>query len=103
MNHDGPGWKDVATVILGTGMRPGEVYCLRWENVLLDRECGYLRVVEGKTKAAKRLLPMVPEVYRAMMVRYDAQKQPVTGWVFPSGDHAVISMRTLRKASAPLH
>src|SRR5215813_5029750 len=66
--HCSQPWKDVATAILSTGMRPGEVYCLRWENVLLDSECGYIRVAEGKTKAAKRLLPMMPEVYQAMMV-----------------------------------
>jgi integrase len=28
-------WRDAATLILGTGMRPGEVYGLRWEFVLL--------------------------------------------------------------------
>jgi len=29
-------WRDVATIILGTGMRPGEVFTLRWERVLLN-------------------------------------------------------------------
>jgi integrase len=29
-------WRDAAVVILATGMRPGEVYQLRWEYVLLN-------------------------------------------------------------------
>src|SRR5215467_12240897 len=29
-------WRDAATVMLGTGMRPGEVFSLRWEHVLLN-------------------------------------------------------------------
>lgn len=30
-------WKDAATLILGTGMRPGEVYGLRWEVCFNER------------------------------------------------------------------
>lgn len=78
-------WRDVATLMLGTGMRPGEVYGLRWEHVLLNGQGGLIQVAEGKSKAARRLLPMVPEVYAALRARSEAQGRPKEGWVFPSG------------------
>jgi integrase len=78
-------WKDAATLILGTGMRPGEVYRLRWEFVLLNGTGGLIQVSEGKSKAAKRLLPMIPDVYAMLKGRHEAQGKPADGWVFPSG------------------
>ena len=77
-------WKDAATLILGTGMRPGEVYRLRWEHVLLNGSGGMIQVSEGKSKAARRILPMIPDVYRMLLARYEAQGKPNDGWVFPS-------------------
>ena len=44
-------WKDAATLILGTGMRPSEVYRLRWEFVLLNGSGGLIQVSAGKSKA----------------------------------------------------
>lgn len=77
-------WKDAAMLILGTGMRPGEVYGLRWEFVLLNDSGGLIQVSEGKSKAARRLLPMVPDVYRMLKDRHETQGNPADGWVFPS-------------------
>jgi len=48
--------KDIATLMLETGMRPEEVYRIRKENVHLDQ--GYLYNPYGKTKAAKRKVPL---------------------------------------------
>jgi integrase len=76
--------KDAATIIRGTGMRPGEVFTLRWERVLLNGERGLLQVSEGKSKAAKRILPLVPEVYAVLERRRGEQGKPEEGWVFPS-------------------
>ncbi len=78
-------WRDVVTLLYGTGMRPGEAYQLRWENVLLNGNSGLIQIAQGKTKAARRLLPMVPEVYRTLTERWEAQGKPAQGWVFPSG------------------
>jgi integrase len=78
-------WKDAATVILGTGMRPGEVYGLRWEFVLLNGSGGFIRISEGKSTAARRVLPMISDVYRMLKARHEAQGSPTEGWVFPSG------------------
>ena len=77
-------WKDAATLILGTGMRPGEVYGLRWEFVLLNGSGGLIQVSEGKSKAARRILPIIPDVYRMLKARHEAQDKPTVGWVFPS-------------------
>ena len=44
--------QDVASVMLGTGMRCGEVYQLRRQDVYLDK--GYLKVIKGKTKTSVR-------------------------------------------------
>lgn len=76
-------WKDAATLILGTGMRPGEVYGLRWEFVLLNGHGGLIHVSEGKSKAARRILPMIPDVYEVLRARHK-QQRPAEGWVFPS-------------------
>jgi integrase len=78
-------WRDGATLILGTGMRPGEVYKLRWEHVLLSGHGGLIQIVAGKTKAARRLLPMLPEVFQVLKDRHASQGFPAEGWVFPTG------------------
>jgi integrase len=78
-------WRDAATIIYGTGMRPGEVFTLRWERVLLNADRPLLQVAGGKSKAAKRILPLVPVVYSALLHRWYEQGRPEEGWVFPSG------------------
>jgi integrase len=78
-------WKDCATLLLGTAMRPIEAFRLRWENVLMNGNSGLVQIAEGKTKAARRMLPMIPSVFEALKARHEAQGKPETGWVFPSG------------------
>jgi integrase len=78
-------WRDAATLILWEGMCPGECYELRWEHVLLNGTGGLIQVVKGKTKARRRFLPMMPDVYCVLLERWKEQGQPVKGWVFPSG------------------
>jgi len=77
-------WRDAATIIRGSGMRPGEVFTLRWERVLLNAERPLLQVAEGKSKAARRILPMLPIVHAVLLGRWAAQGKPEEGWVFPS-------------------
>lgn len=82
-------WRDVAAVMIGTGMRPGEVRRLRWEHVLLNGHGGLIRVEESKSRAGRRILPIiVPEVYQALKARYEAQGQPSEGWIFPAGSRS---------------
>jgi integrase len=77
-------WKDIATIFLGTGMRPGEVHVMRWENVLIEGEHGFINILQGKSKAARRMLPMVPEVLKILKRRFEEQARPSEGWVFPA-------------------
>jgi integrase len=77
-------WRDTATIMLGTGCRPGEVFSLRWERVLLSGSAGLIQIVQGKSRAARRLLPMVPAVYALLKARWELQGKPQDGWVFPS-------------------
>jgi integrase len=81
-------WKDAATLMLGTGMRPGEAYSLRWEHVLLNGHGGLIQIVAGKSHAARRLLPMVPEVYSMLKARQEAQGKPLEGWIFPTASES---------------
>jgi integrase len=58
---------------------------LRWEHVLFNGSGGGLiQITQGKSRAARRLLPMVPEVLSALKSRWKAQEHPQEGWVFPS-------------------
>jgi integrase len=76
-------WLDAATIMLGTGMWPGEVFALRWENILVTQKTAMLQIVQGKTKAARRVLPMLKIVRAVFESRSAAQGEPKEGWVFP--------------------
>lgn len=77
-------WKDVATIMLGTGMRPSEVLSLSWERVQLNGHGGLLQITDGKSKAARRMLPLVPAVYNVLKARWESADKPEQGWVFPA-------------------
>jgi integrase len=77
-------WRDVALLIRGEGMCPGECYALKWEHVLLNGEGGLIQIAEGKTKARRRVLPMTAEVYGALHARWTSRQRPAVGWVFPA-------------------
>ena len=79
-------WRDAASIISEEGMRPGEVFALRWPHALIGGDgTGLIRVVEGKSRAARRVLPMTPVVHALLKARYEAQGRPVDGWIFPKG------------------
>jgi integrase len=75
-------WREVATVLYGTGMRPSECYGLTWPNVHLNGSGGLIAITQGKSKAARRLLPMMPPVYEVLKARYESQGRPTEGCVF---------------------
>jgi integrase len=64
-------------------MRPGEVFALRWEHVRLNGSGGLMQITEGKSKAARRILPMVPGVYQTLKARHLAEGSPNAGGFFP--------------------
>jgi serine/threonine protein kinase len=52
-------WADCATIILDEGFRPSEVFALQRPYVFFNQDgTGLIQVLEGKSKAAKRILPM---------------------------------------------
>ncbi len=73
--------QDVATLMLETGMRCGEVYQIRRQDVLLEK--GYLNVYKGKTKASIRQVHLSDRAQSVL--RYRLGK--FTGAnLFPQGD-----------------
>lgn len=85
---------DIAVLMLETGMRPEEIYRLRRENVNVD--AGYVFNPHGKTKAAKRTLPLTRRAADMLKGRLES----VDGdYVFPlDGDPS----RPMNQAN-PLH
>lgn len=78
-------WPDCALIILDEGFRPGEVFCLRWPHIVLnDDGTGLIQVADGKSRAARRVLPMTPRVRALLLARYKAAGRPEDGWIFPN-------------------
>src|SRR5438874_11337511 len=75
----------IAAVLADTGMRPEECYRLRWESVTwLSGRNGTLLVTHGKTKAARRVLPLSLRVRAILERRLKCAGSPQEGWVWPS-------------------
>src|SRR5262249_48465241 len=45
---------------------------------------GFVQITQGKSKAARRVLPMVPAVQSILEQRHNQQGYPSDGWIFPS-------------------
>jgi integrase len=76
---------DVATVLVDTGLRPEECNRLLWESITWENgRHGTLLVTHGKTKAARRMLPMTPRVRALLETRWEAAGKPSEGFVWPA-------------------
>jgi len=90
---------DIATIILHTGMRPEEVFRIEVKNVDLEHQSIFNPF--GKTKAAKRKVPMNSVVLEIMKRRVGEAQGP---WVFcsPSGpgraQNPHVHIHSVRKA-----
>jgi integrase len=66
----------IATVLVDTGLRPDECFKLRWEHInFASGRHGTLRVLQGKTAAARRTLPLtlrVPAPTKSGYVEHDS-------------------------------
>jgi integrase len=71
--------RDVLTVMIDAGLRPQEVFRMRWED--LNWETGTIFVPQGKTRNARRYVPMSQRIIAALRKR---NKGETSGWVFPS-------------------
>jgi integrase len=76
---------EIATVLIDTGLRPEECYRLLWDSITwVNGRNGTLLVTHGKTKAARRLLPMTPRVRQTLETRWNANGRPSEGYVWPA-------------------
>ena len=76
---------DIATILVDSGQRPEECFRQRWENIAwINGRFGTMLVTHGKTKAARRLLPMTPRVREILERRWEAAGKPPEGWIWPS-------------------
>ena len=73
--------RDVATLILETGMRPQEVYNLKRENVFLSK--GFLQIENSKTKSSNRKVWLSDKVARVLSYRLEKFKGK---FIFPKGE-----------------
>lgn len=76
--------KDVALLILDTGLRVGEAVALQWSDIHLEpvngARFGYLHVRSGKSRNARRNLSLTARVARMLKARASGA---VSAWVFP--------------------
>jgi integrase len=92
---------DLALLILDTGLRIGEPRTAEWPNFYLEpapgAKCGYIHIPKGKSKRAKRNVPLTGRV-RAMLESRWAEQKGKSRWVFPSEDGAgPVSYSTIRE------
>src|SRR6266851_10365462 len=64
IQHADPLLRDVSTIIVETGMRPGEVFGAHGEHLNLDER--YIFVPTGKTRFARRTIPLTSRVCGAL-------------------------------------
>lgn len=87
--------QDVATLMLETGARPEEVCRLRREDVNLDQ--GYLSIPFGKTKAARRKIPLTGRASAALQKRMAKEKGE---YIFAGGRSASDGGKPIVKLNA---
>jgi integrase len=75
----------IATVLVDTGLRPEECFKLRWEHInFASGRHGTLRVIQGKTAAARRTLPLTLRVRTLLEARWEKGNKSEEGWVWPA-------------------
>jgi integrase len=96
--------REIATILVDTGLRPEECHRLRWEHVSLDpigkARFGHIYIPSGKTKNARRNVPLTSRSNAFLSMRLAAEHQK-EGWVFPSETRSGhIEDSTLRRLHA---
>jgi integrase len=73
----------IAVVLVESGLRPEECYRLRWEHLSFSTgKYGTILVTHGKTKSARRLIPMTAKVRQTLESVWSDADKPENGWVF---------------------
>lgn len=74
--------RDYATLLIETGVRPNELCRLGVRDVHLESDKPYLVITDGKTKAARRSIPLSKRAREVLSVRLRDAKGK---YVFPGG------------------
>ncbi len=85
--------RDVATVMLETGLRPSEVCQLRVGD--LDQRFRSIRVRNGKTASAQRHIPLTNRAYQLLQGR---AKRACGEWLFPSPSNPLVPVCRVNKS-----
>jgi integrase len=77
--------RDIALLIMDGGLRTSEALKLEWQHVHLEpatgAKCGYIHVAGGKSKNAKRNVPLTKRLGKMLLARSISSKSV---YVFPS-------------------
>jgi len=84
--------RDIAEIMLDTGMRPEEVFRINAENI--DFEQMTIFNPFGKTKAARRAIPMTDNVSSLLKRRLKEAERQATPFMFPSPNNVQTPIRT---------
>jgi integrase len=89
------GWqplRDVLLIMLDSGLRPGEVFRMRWENIYWDKSVIFNP--RGKSRKSRRYVPLTARVKAALLVRKEGANE---GWVFASKHSVSGHIETVQK------
>jgi integrase len=105
LNCANPLLKDIAAVLIDTGLRPEEAFRMTWNHVHFkpaeNSQYGFIHTPWGKTKLSKRNVSMTARVKGLLEMRHSAAGWPKAGWVFPAdtaSDHVDSLKSQHRKA-----
>ena len=76
------GWEPFRTlllIMLDSGLRPGEIFRMRWENIHWDK--GLIFNPRGKSRKSRRYVPLTERVNVSLLNRKEGVNN---GWIFPS-------------------
>ena len=88
--------RDISKIILDTGMRPEEVFRMRVEN--LDFKQKSIFNPNGKTKAARRTIPMTDDALSLLKFRVKEAEKLGTPYVFSSPYNVQRPIGSVKKA-----
>lgn len=86
-------WKDCAVLILDEGFRPSEVFALQWPHVSFEKIA--IQIADGKSRAARRVLPMTPRVQTVLLERWGPRVSLLRDSFSPALARAAILTRML--------
>ncbi|MGA7919929.1 MAG: site-specific integrase, partial [Candidatus Acidiferrales bacterium] len=88
--------RDIAAIMLDTGMRPEEVFRITVENIDFKQKAIFNPF--GKTEAARRTIPMTDDVSSLLKRRVKESEKLVTPFVFPSPHNVQKPIASVKKA-----